>query len=144
MAQVLRLLNDLGPEKDPNLLVGLNAPDDAAAFETPKGDVIVSSVDAFRAFVDDPYLVGRVAAVNAVSDLYATGAEPRYALAIVAIPKDAPPDQAEEILFQVLAGARAVFDPDGVSNPGKIFPTTRFCAESNPKARGYEKVPLAE
>ncbi len=35
-------------------------------------------------------------------------------------------------------------DPDGVSNPGKIFPTTRFCAESNPKARGYDRVPLVE
>lgn len=39
---------------------------------------------------------------------------------------------------------RAAFDPDGVSNPGKIFPTTRFCAESNPKARGYDRVPLVE
>jgi glycolate oxidase subunit GlcD len=38
---------------------------------------------------------------------------------------------------------RATFDPDGVCNPGKIFPTTRFCAESNPKARGYDRVPLA-
>jgi len=38
---------------------------------------------------------------------------------------------------------RATFDPDGVCNPGKIFPTTRFCAESNPKARGYDAVPLA-
>ena len=37
---------------------------------------------------------------------------------------------------------RATFDPDGVCNPGKIFPTTRFCAESNPKARGYDAVPL--
>ena len=38
---------------------------------------------------------------------------------------------------------RGAFDPDGVCNPGKIFPTTRFCAESNPKARGYDRVPLA-
>jgi glycolate oxidase len=38
---------------------------------------------------------------------------------------------------------RAVFDPERVCNPGKIFPTTRFCAESNPKARGYERVPFA-
>jgi len=37
---------------------------------------------------------------------------------------------------------RAVFDPDGVCNPGKIFPTTRFCVESNPRARGYDRVPL--
>ncbi len=39
---------------------------------------------------------------------------------------------------------RAAFDPDSVCNPGKIFPSTRFCAEANPKARGYDRVPLAE
>ena len=38
---------------------------------------------------------------------------------------------------------RATFDPERVCNPGKIFPTTRFCAESNPKARGYDRVPIA-
>ena len=38
---------------------------------------------------------------------------------------------------------RATFDPNRVCNPGKIFPTTRFCAESNPKARGYDRVPLS-
>ena len=37
---------------------------------------------------------------------------------------------------------RAAFDPDLVCNPGKAFPTTRFCAESNPKARGYDAVPF--
>jgi hypothetical protein len=37
---------------------------------------------------------------------------------------------------------RAAFDPDLVCNPGKIFPTTRFCAEANPRARGYERVPF--
>jgi glycolate oxidase len=37
---------------------------------------------------------------------------------------------------------RAAFDPDGVCNPGKIFPSTRFCVEANPKARGYDRVPL--
>ena len=38
---------------------------------------------------------------------------------------------------------RGAFDPDGVCNPGKLFPTTRFCAESNPRARGYDRVPFA-
>ena len=37
---------------------------------------------------------------------------------------------------------RDCFNPDGICNPGKIFPTTRFCTESNPKARGYDAVPL--
>jgi FAD/FMN-containing dehydrogenase len=37
---------------------------------------------------------------------------------------------------------RSCFDPEGICNPGKIFPTTRFCVESNPKARGYDRVPF--
>ena len=111
-----RALGRLPPRApDDTVKLGLDEPDDAAAYVTPSGDVVVSSVDAFRAFVDDPYFVGRVAAVNAVSDLYATGADPRYALALVAVPKDASSDEAEEILFQVLSGARAVFDPEGVT-----------------------------
>ena len=57
------------------------------AVRTPAGDVIVSTVDVFRAFTEDPYLVGRVAAVNAVSDLLAKGARPRYALAVVSVPE---------------------------------------------------------
>jgi glycolate oxidase subunit GlcD len=44
--------------------------------------------------------------------------------------------------LEAMKNLRAVFDPDGVCNPDKIFPTTRFCAESNPKARGYDAVPL--
>lgn len=114
-----RALKRLEPGKaDESVRLGLGEPDDASAYATPKGDLVVSSVDAFRAFVDDPYLVGRVAAVNAASDLYATGAEPRYALALVAIPSDAPPDEAEEMLFQVLSGARSVFDTEGITLVG--------------------------
>jgi hypothetical protein len=44
--------------------------------------------------------------------------------------------------LEAMQRLRATFDPDRVCNPGKIFPTTRFCAESNPKARGYDRVPL--
>ena len=46
--------------------------------------------------------------------------------------------------LEAMKQLRGAFDPDGVCNPGKIFPTTRFCVESNPKARGYDRVPLAE
>jgi selenide,water dikinase len=95
---------------DPTVKLGLERPDDAAAFETPGGELVVSSIDAFRAFVDDPYLVGRVAALNSLSDIHAKGAAPRYALALVAVPKDASDEEQEEVLFQVLSGARAVFD----------------------------------
>jgi glycolate oxidase subunit GlcD len=44
--------------------------------------------------------------------------------------------------LDAMRALRAAFDPDGVCNPGKVFPTTRFCVESNPKARGYDRVPL--
>jgi selenide,water dikinase len=100
---------------DSTVKLGLDRPDDAAAFETPGGDLVVSSIDAFRAFVDDPYLVGRVAALNSLSDIHAKGAAPRYALALVAVPKDASDEEQEEILFQVLSGARAVFDQNRVT-----------------------------
>ena len=49
----------------------------------------------------------------------------------------------DEADLDAMKRLRAAFDPDGVCNPGKIFPTTRFCAEANPKARGYDRVPFA-
>ncbi len=111
-----RALSRLEPRApDESVKLGLQERDDASAFETPAGDLLVSSIDGFRAFVDDPYLVGRVAAVNALSDIQAKGARPRYVLALVAVPKDAGDEEAEEILYQVLSGARAVFDESGVT-----------------------------
>jgi hypothetical protein len=44
--------------------------------------------------------------------------------------------------LEAMCRLRGAFDPDGVCNPGKLFPTTRFCVEANPKARGYERVAL--
>ncbi len=85
--------------------------DDAAAVRTPRGDILTSTVDVFSAFTEDPWLVGKVAAVNAMSDLLATGVAPRYALALVAVPEASDGDEAEEILYQVLAGARAASRP---------------------------------
>ncbi len=112
-----RALDRLGPSSDPDVIMGLAVPDDAAAVATARGEIIVSSVDAFRAFTDDPYLVGRVAAVNAASDLWAKGVAPRFALAWVQVP-DVEPGHAEETLYQALAGARAVFDVEGITLVG--------------------------
>lgn len=111
-----RALSRLDPPRaDASVVLGLDAPDDAAAVVSPSGDVIASSLDAFPAFTDDPYLVGQVGAVNAVSDLLAKGADPRHALALVALPEGESPEQAEEDLVQVLSGARAALDPLGVT-----------------------------
>jgi selenide,water dikinase len=114
-----RALDRLGAgAEDPAVELGLASPDDAAVYRSPGGERIASSLDAFRAFTDDPYLLGRVAAVNAVSDLYAKGVEPRYAQSLVALPQELAESENEELLYQVLAGARAAFEPLGVTLVG--------------------------
>ncbi|MBW2243135.1 MAG: selenide, water dikinase SelD [Deltaproteobacteria bacterium] len=110
-----RALARLAPASlDDRVIVGLDAPDDAAAVRTLTGDVVLATVDGFRAFTDDPWWVGRVAAINAVSDVQAKGGTPRHALALVTIP-DEDETRAEETLFQVLSGLRTALDPLGVS-----------------------------
>ncbi len=114
-APLERALQRLGcaPE-DASVLRGLEAPDDAALVALPRGDLLLASIDAFRAFCDDPWLVGAAAAVNAVSDLSCKGGLPRHALALVSVP-EAAPDGEEETLYQVLAGMRASLAPLGVT-----------------------------
>jgi selenide,water dikinase len=108
-----RALRRLPPAaEDDSVLLGLG--DDAAAVSLPRGDIVLATVDGFRAFTDDPWLVGRVAAVNAVSDVLAKGGQARHALALVNVPED-DARRAEESLFQVLAGVRAALDPLGVT-----------------------------
>jgi selenide,water dikinase len=107
---------DPAPE-DASVRVGLGAADDAALLELPRGDRVLATVDAFRAFCDDPWLVGRVAAVNAVSDVQAKGGRARHALAFVTVPDDGG-ERSAETLYQVLSGVRAALDPLGVSLVG--------------------------
>jgi selenide,water dikinase len=103
--------------RDDAVLVGLERPDDAAVLRTRSGDVLIATVDGFRAFTDDPWLVGRVAAVNAVSDVYAKGGRPRHALAWVTLP-EGEGRHAGATLVQVMAGVRAALDALGVSLVG--------------------------
>jgi selenide,water dikinase len=102
---------------DPSVLRGLDAPDDAALLDAGAGRVTLATIDGFRPFTDDPWLVGRVAAVNAVSDVLAKGGRPRHALALVTVPEGSAKAEAET-LCQVLAGIRAALDPLGVSLVG--------------------------
>jgi selenide,water dikinase len=112
-------LRRLGPTPpDASVELGIDSADDVAAWRLGGGRRSVVSIDAFRAFTDDPYLVGRVGAVNALSDLWAKGIRPRWALALVALPETAPGEADEEELYQVLAGARSVLDATGVSLVG--------------------------
>lgn len=95
-------LSRLDIPASPHVRAGLDAPDDAAILASGSGLDVVS-VDFFQTFLDDPYLVGRVAALHALSDLYATGSDPAGALAIVTVP-EGPRDQQTELLHQLLAG----------------------------------------
>jgi selenide,water dikinase len=105
------------PPPDASVVLGLERPDDAAAWRTRAGEVVLATLDAFPAFTDDPWLVGSIAALHAASDVWAKGGEPRHALAYVHLPQtDAA--RAGELLYQVLAGMRAALDPHGISLVG--------------------------
>lgn len=82
---------------------GLDQPDDAAILDPSAGPAEVISVDFFQSFFDDPYIVGRVAALNSLSDLWAMGSKPVGAMAMVTVP-EGPPRQQTELLYQLLAG----------------------------------------
>jgi selenide,water dikinase len=107
-----RVLARLGPSSTAGVTIGLDAPDDAAMIEVPKGQALVQSVDFFRTFIDDPFAFGEVAAVHALGDVWAMGARPHSALALAVVPAAAE-RLMEEDLFQMLSGARAVLDDAG-------------------------------
>ena len=116
-APLARALARLGVAHDDAVVLGLAEADDVSAVATADGAVVVASIDAIRAFADDPWLLGRVAAVNAASDLWAKAVAPRFALATVTVPARGA-EHSEETLFQILAGARIAFDGDGVTLVG--------------------------
>lgn len=82
----------------PDLLVGLNSPDDAAIWKLEDGRALVITTDFFTPVVDDAYDYGAIAAANALSDVYAMGGKPFLALNIAAMPPDLPSDITEEIV----------------------------------------------
>lgn len=87
------------------LLVGNSAKDDAAVYQLNETEALIATTDFFTPIVDDPYIFGKVAAANAISDVYAMGGEPLLALAILGWPIEKLPVVAAQ---QVLEGARAV------------------------------------
>jgi selenide, water dikinase len=108
-----RVLLRLSPAQSEDIIVGLDAPDDAAVTVPTEGKSLVQTVDFFPAFIDDPYLLGEIAANHALNDVFAMAGEPRYALATVVVPPG-PPSKVEEELFQLLSGARACLDREDV------------------------------
>lgn len=100
---------------DPRLLVGNETRDDAAVYDIGNGVGIISTTDFFMPIVDDPFDFGRIAATNAISDIYAMGGKPIMAIAILGWPID---KLAPEVAQQVIEGGRYVCQQAGISLAG--------------------------
>ncbi len=107
-----RILNVHAPPfRDSRLLVGNEQKDDAAVLDMGDGTALISTTDFFMPIVDDPFDFGRIAAANAISDIYAMGGEPLMAIAILGWPVlQLPP----ELAGKVLEGARIICQEAGI------------------------------
>lgn len=108
---------DLEGQSRPEILVGLSEGEDAAVHRPPAGKLEVQSVDYFRAFLNDPLLLGRVAAMNALNDIYAMNAKPFSALAIVSLPYASSTIQGQW-LRQLMEGSLDTLDREGAALTG--------------------------
>lgn len=100
---------------DPNLWVGNSSRDDAAVYAIDAERGVVSTTDFFMPIVDDPFDFGRIAATNAISDIYAMGGHPLMAIAILGWPVNL---LAPEIAREVIRGGRAICDQAGIPLAG--------------------------
>ncbi len=133
LAQVLRQLQ---PQKHPDLIVGTDTLDDAGVFRLDSETALVQTTDFFPPLVDDPYEFGRIAAANALSDVYAMGGEPLTCLNIVGFPdEELPLDTLADILRggaeraaaagAVIVGGHSVRDTEvkyGMAVTGRVHP----------------------
>jgi selenide, water dikinase len=108
-----RALSRLPPRRADGVIAGIDPPDDGAVIAMPPGDYLVQTADFFRAFLEDPYVFGEIAANHALSDVFAMGGLPHHALVTAVVPFG-PSAKVEETLFQLLAGARAGLDRENV------------------------------
>lgn len=100
--------------EDPDLLVGYNTDDDAAAYRLPGegGELLLQTVDFFPPMVDDPYIFGQITAANALSDIYAMGGKPKLALNLFAFPSDKLPRESAEAILR--GGAEKILEAGAV------------------------------
>jgi selenide,water dikinase len=96
-----RALAEISVYQDSNVLVGFDKADDAGVYRLDDQAAVVQTVDFFTPIVDDPFIYGQISAANSLSDVYAMGGSPRFALSIVCFPKD---KLDEEVLHEILRG----------------------------------------
>ncbi|WHZ11311.1 MAG: Selenide,water dikinase [Burkholderiaceae bacterium] len=99
----------------PELMVGIETADDAAVYKLNDEQALIATTDFFMPIVDDPYDFGRIAAANAISDVYAMGGRPIMALALVAMPVNQLP---VEVIGRVIGGGEAVCREAGIPIAG--------------------------
>lgn len=110
------MLSHLTPTvADPRLLVGHQSRDDAAVFDLGDGTALISTTDFFMPIVDDPYDFGRVAAANALSDVYAMGGKPLMAISVLGWPVN---QLSTELAGEVLRGGQSICEEAGVALAG--------------------------
>src|ERR671919_602170 len=132
---------------DPGVLVGLETPDDAGVYLVAPDVAIVQTVDFFTPIVDDPFTWGRIAAVNALSDIYAMGARPVTALNLVGWPRSLDMtllgrvleggNDACEAAAVSIVGGHSIDDPDpkfGMAVTGLVHPD-RVAADDRNRCR---------
>jgi selenide,water dikinase len=141
-----KVLGKLARQKDENLLVGFETADDAAVYRLSDDLALVQTIDFFTPIVDDPYIFGQIAAVNALSDVYAMGGEPMTALAVVCFPDGGDHEVLGQMLAGglskmqeagcIVAGGHSVRDPElklGYSVTGRVHPR-KFWSNAKAKA----------
>jgi selenide, water dikinase len=112
-----RALGAIEPAARPEVVVGLEAPDDAALVDVGGDKLSLQTVDYFRAIVDDPYMLGKIAATHSLGDVYAMGGEPQTALAIATVPYGLEA-KVEADLSAMMIGANEVLRAAGCALVG--------------------------
>lgn len=135
-ADLAHVLGTLPKSRDKRVLVGTSTRDDAAIYKLSPTRALVATLDFFTPVVDDPFLFGRIAAANALSDVYAMGGRPLFALSIVAFPlarlgapvlgriMEGARDACEEAGVEIVGG-HSIDDPEpkfGLSVTGEVHP----------------------
>jgi len=155
LAQVLRRLHGTEITKHPDLLIGIDGSDDAGVYRISDDLALVQTVDFFTPIVDDPRDWGRIAAANALSDVYAMGGTPLTALQLLSWPRDVLPwdtaadviDGAVEVLTEAnctLVGGHSIDDSDpkfGFAITGTVHPERMI---TNKAARPGDRLVLTK